>query len=113
MNRADKPQGDWITSLLGCALIGLILGLSWLLPALFHFNRNPLSASLQLERHSMRWPVWKWCCLPIKWLAATIFLVTMVRMALQLLAKPVPSPSWLMESAYLFAGLLSGLLFCI
>lgn len=117
MSRADKPQGDWITSLLGwllgCALIGLILGLSWLLPALFHFSRKPLSASLQLERHSVRWPAWKWCCLPVKWLAAIVFLVVTVRVALQPLVKPLPPTTWLTESAYLFAGLLSGLLFCV
>lgn len=50
MSRAGKPHGEWISSmlgwLLGCALIGLLIGLNWLLPALFHFSRIPLSASL-------------------------------------------------------------------
>lgn len=61
----------------------------------------------------MCWPAWKRFCLPVKWLAAAVFLVTMVRVALQLLARPLPPTTWLLESAYLFAGLLSGLLFCI
>lgn len=117
MNRADKPQGDWITSLLGwllgCALIGLLLGLNWLLPALFHFSKKPVSAALQLERHSVRWPAWKWLCLPLKWLAATAFLVSMVHLALQLLPARLLPTSWLTESVYLFAGLLNGLLFCV
>lgn len=40
-------------------LIGLLVGLNWLLPALFHFFRKPLSVSLQLKCHSLRWPAWK------------------------------------------------------
>lgn len=115
MSRADKPQGDWISSLLGwllgCMLIGLILGLNWLLPALFHFSKKTLSASLRLERNSMRWPLLKRFCLPVKWLAATVFLVITVRLAVHLLIKPVASTSLLLEAAYLFVGLLSGFIF--
>lgn len=97
MSRADKPQEDWISSLLGwllgCALIGLILGLNWLLPALFHFpfSKKTLSAPLRQELHSVRWPLLKRFCLPVKWLAATAFLVISVRLAVHLLIKLVAS----------------------